>query len=444
MDDPTLLAARYLLPGPGEEPREGVALRLAGGRIEEVLLGEAARAARAEAGCRDLGDAVLMPGLVLAHTHVDYGAFAGHGDGLDFLPWIRSLQARKTASQVPPDFLAGARLSCLQLVASGVTGVGEATDPGQSAARALVESGLRAVCFQEEFAPDPAQATEVLERLRGKLDTLCDLTAGTRVRVGVSPHAPYTLSYDLFGGMVAEARTRGMGLSIHLAETPEEVELVRHGTGALADGLRARGIEVTARGVSPYRFLRDEGWLEAPGPVLLVHGVQLEPEDLADLGRLPGAWLVHCPRSNARLGEGIAPLPAARHAGVRWLLGSDGACSADRLDPFEEVRAAVWLARAGARDAGALGHGEALAALWRGHEALGFGAGRIAVGEPADLCALDLRGPSLAAARPDAGALGALASAADVCLTMVAGEVLYSREGFHRVDAAEILAAVRA
>lgn len=443
MDQPRVLAADYLLAGPGRDPLRDVAVRLEAGRIVAVLEGEAAAQARAEAGCLDLGPAVLMPGLVLAHTHVDYGAFAGHGDGLDFLPWIRSLQARKTQAEAPPDFLAGARLSCLQLVASGVTGVAEATDPGTTAAQALVESGLRAICFQEEFAPDPADAARTLDRLRGKLDRLEEISAGTRVQVGVSPHAPYTLSRQLFAGMVEEARARGMGLSIHLAETPDEVELVRHGAGPLAEGLRARGIPVEARGVSPYGYLRDQGWLEAPGPVLLVHGVQLEPADLEDLGERPGTWLVHCPRSNARLGEGIAPVPAARRAGVRWVLGSDGACSADRLDPFEEVRAAVWLARAASRDAGALGHAEALAALWRGHAALGFGTGEVAAGEPADLCAVDLTGPYLAAACPDAGAVAALASASDVCLTMVAGEILYSRRGFHRVDAGAVLAAVR-
>lgn len=433
---PTALRSRAILPGPGEDVVEDAWIRIAEGRIREVVTD----GSPPPAGCLELGDAVVMPGLVLAHTHVDYGGFAGHGDGLDFLPWIRSLQARKTASKEPPDFLAGARLSCLQLVAAGVTGVGEATDPGESAARALIESGLKAVCYQEEFGPDPADAPEVLARLRAKLDRLQELTAGTRVRVGVSPHAPYTISAPLFEGMVAEARSRGMGLSIHVAETEDEVALIRDGAGPLAEGLRARGIAVEARGVSPYGYLRERGWLDGPGPVLLVHGVLLEPEDLADLAGLEHAWLVHCPRSNSRLGEGMAPVAAARDAGVRWLLGSDGACSADRLDPFEELRIAVYLARAGARRAAAMRAEEPLHALWLGHQALGFGPGRIEPGAPADLVALDLGDPALAVGEPDAAGLARRAAARDVCLTMVAGEVLYRSGGFTRVDPAEVLA----
>jgi 5-methylthioadenosine/S-adenosylhomocysteine deaminase len=382
---PTALVSRFILPGPGEDLVEGAWIRLEEGVIREVV--RDGRPAPEEA--LDLGEAVLLPGLVLAHTHVDYGAFAGHGDG----------------SEAPPDFLSGARLSCLQLVAAGVTGVAEATDPGESAASALIESGLRAVCFQEEFAPDPADADRALTRLRAKLDRLEELAAGTRVSVGVSPHAPYTLSEGLFAAMVEEARTRSMGVSIHVAETDDEVALIRDGTGPMADGLRARGIPVEARGASPYGYLRERGWLDGPGPVLLVHGVQLEPEDLEDLAGLDHAWLVHCPRSNARLGEGIAPIAAARDLGVRWLLGTDGACSADRLDPFEEVRAAVYLARAGTRRAGAMRAEEPLEALWRGHEALGFGPGRITEGAPADLCALDLTDPALAVGPPEASAL---------------------------------------
>lgn len=380
---PRYLRAGRLLPDARSEALTDRWIRIEGGVITAI---EAAPPA-GEDEVVDLSGAIVMPGFCVAHTHIDYGEFAGHGDGLGFVPWIQALNQRKFRGQIgPEDYLRGARRSCEELLKSGVTCIGEASDPGTSAAGALIESGLKAVVFQEEFSPHPAGAPAALARLDEKLQALEELTEGTAVRVGISPHAPYTVAPPLFEGMVTRARRRGMPLSIHLAESEDEVAFVCDGAGEIADAWRKRDIPVEARGVSPYRFVADQGWLDGPGPVLLVHGVQLEPADIADLARRPHVSVVHCPRSNARLGVGIAPVRALLDAGVRVLLGTDGACSADRLDPFEEMRAAVWMARARERRADALTAREALEMAWAGHQVLGFGPGRVEVGAPADLC----------------------------------------------------------
>lgn len=439
----TLLRASWLLASPGEPALADGWVLVRGARVEALGAGEAPPEAEGAARV-ELEGAMLVPGLTNAHAHVDYGVFRAHQDGQPFLPWIRALNERKAADFDAAAYQASARLSCLELVAGGVTSVCEATDPGVSAADALVESGLKAVCFQEEFGPDPAQAPEALARLEAKLDALGARTEGTRVRVGVSPHAPYTLSDALLEGMVAQAAARGLPLSIHVAESEAEVAFVRDGEGPFAAWHRGRDIGVRARGVSPYRHLVERGALDGAAPVLLAHGVQLGEDDLADLAGRPEAWLVHCPRSNARLGVGVAPIRAALDAGVRVALGTDGACSSDRLDMFEEMRAALWLARAQARDPGALRASEVFAMSLSGGAALSLSPGRVAAGEAADLVALDLGSAHATPPPADARAPALLASTACVRLTMVDGEVLYRDGVFTRVDPDEVLGQARA
>ncbi len=441
-----LVRSRYILTFPDQPLVCSGGVRIEQGEIRELLSEEYFETC--EEPVHDLGNSVLMPGLCLTHTHVDYGLFRGQGDGLGFLPWIQSLMARKAqvgGALSQEFFLAGARLSCLELVAAGVTSVGEATDPGTSALQALGEAGLKAVCFQEEFGPDPKDAKATMKRLRGKWQLLEEKSHefGGRIHVGVSPHAPYTLSEALFDAMVQWARETKSPMSIHLAETAEEVAFVQDGTGPLADSHRRRDIPVTARGCSPYEYLRKNGWLDGPEAIHLVHGVKLGVEDLQDFGTRPSLFMSHCPRSNARLGEGVAPVREALNCGVKVTLGSDGICSADRLDPWEEMRAALWLSRGVREEAESLGATEILGACLAGHASLGFGGGSIAVGSPADLCAVSLDGISMTPFEGTAAALVRQASASDVCFTMVAGEVLYQRGEFRRVDAAKILSTAR-
>jgi 5-methylthioadenosine/S-adenosylhomocysteine deaminase len=437
-----ILTARFLLTSPSEPFLRDHALRLRGSVIEALAPRPQLQPGPGEE-VLDLGEAVLLPGLCLAHTHLDYGAYRGHGDGLDFLPWVRSLAQRKREQQGLDEFRRGARLSCLELVAAGVTGVGENTDPGIAAAEALVESGLKAICFQEEFRLGPGDLEQAIQDYRGKLDRLVNQTRGTRVSVGVSPHSPYMVPPGLFQALTDEARLRGMGISVHVAECQAEVDLFRSGSGPLAALLRQSERTPSPRKVSPYQHVAAPGWLDGHPQALVVHGVKLESEDLTDLAAREGCWLVHCPRSNSRLGEGIAPLSEALEAGVRVCLGSDGACSADRLDPFEEMRAALWLARARLGQADALSAPQAMELCLAGHQALGFGPGCLHEGAPADLCALSLESLGLTPAPRNATELVLQAAASDVCATLVEGEVLFLRGDFLRVKAHEILREVR-
>lgn len=418
-------------------------MRIDGGVIQEILPGW--HPPRPGDQVLDHRQDVLVPGLVMAHTHVDYGWTRGMAADADFFPWIRALTQLEKPGLEPDQALGSAQLSCLELVRHGVVGVGENTDFGVGAVEALGESGLRAWVFQEEFGPHPDQAQDALGRLETKLDRLEEIAAAfPRVSIGISPHAPYTLSPSLIEGMVELGRARGMPLSIHLAETRDEVDFVRAGQGPFADFHRSRAIPVRGRQKSPFGWFLEEGWLESSAFVLLIHGVFLDPEDLVQLGGLDRVHLVHCPTSNARLGTGIAPIRAALDAGVSVLLGLDGASSADRLDPFAELQRALLFARAREERAGGLTCREALGLATAASEALGFSRGQICPGEPADLVVLETKAAALTPFRFGLDSAVLAASGRDVVCTMVEGEVLYRRGEFFRVDAEKILAAARA
>jgi len=206
----------------------------------------------------------------------------------------------------------------------------------------------------------------------------------------VSPHAPYTVSRDLFAATAALSRRESLPMAVHVAESPAEMLFVRDGTGPFADRLRARDIAVAPQAESPIALLEAAGVLAAQP--LLIHVVQADDRDMQRIADA-GASIVHCPISNAKLGHGIAPLDRMLAHGIRTGLGTDSVASNDRMDLLGEARQASLLQslRAGTPDA--LSAHAALALATRGGaDALGLGArvGTLEVGKDADLAAFPL------------------------------------------------------
>jgi 5-methylthioadenosine/S-adenosylhomocysteine deaminase len=287
---------------------------------------------------RDLGDAYLLPGLVNAHTHLELTAFHGLITAPSFREWIVALQAAKTAVMTRDRFLDSARAGIADGLRAGITTYADTCDSGV-ALEAMREAGVRGIMYQEVFgpSPDPAAVAESMRGLEQKLATLDPLATGL-VRVGVSPHAPYTVSDPLFA-LVAHMRRP---VAIHIAESEEETVLVRDGAGPFAEALRKRGIPVTSRAISPIALLEQLGVLSARP--LLIHCIRASNADLRMIAAHDCA-VAHCPASNTRLGHGIAPLPAMLALGIRTGLGSDSMASNDAMDILEEARRAAALQR---------------------------------------------------------------------------------------------------
>jgi 5-methylthioadenosine/S-adenosylhomocysteine deaminase len=289
--------------------------------------------------------------------------------------------------------------------------------------------------YQEVFGPDPSRCAESLAGLRAKI-AVHRSAETTAVRVGVSPHAAFSVSDELFATTCDWARDEELPVAIHAAESAEETALVRDATGPFAESLRARGIVVAPRGRSPIAMLERVGALGTR--TLLIHCVAVDAIDTDVIAR-SGCGVAHCPASNAKLGHGIAPLADLLAAGVDVGLGSDSVASNNRMDVLEEARLAVLLHRGRAARASALSAATALElATIGGARSLGMEGevGSLEPGKAADLAAFSLFGPSgSSCADPVATAVFSL-TGRDAEMVMVAGKlVVLDRVLVGRMDA---------
>jgi len=384
----------------------------------------------------DLGASAILPGLVNAHAHPDLVLFRGALEDLAFPDWIAGLMRGYRRLSAPGDFGVAARWSVVEALRAGITTLG-ATEASGASVAAMREIGLRGVVFHEVFGPDPQEAAAALAALRQRVERARG-SAGDRVRVGVSPHAPYTVSDPLYRGVAEYAGAEGLPVAVHIAESAAERRLVAAGEGVFADRLRARGIAVGPRAPSPIALLDRLGLLGL-GP-LLIHCVDVGEEDVRRIADC-GCTVAHCPVANARLGHGTAPLDLFREAAVRVGLGTDSAGSNNRMDMLEEARTASILQRARLRTPHALPPAEALrmctldAAACLGLE---DEVGSIESGKAADLCAVSLDAPHVRPVHDPFAAVVHAARGSDVRLTMVAGRILYRDGRLSGVDVAAL------
>jgi cytosine/adenosine deaminase-related metal-dependent hydrolase len=327
-----LLAARWILPV-GAPPIEDGALLLEEGRILSVGSREELRRREGRAELRDLGDAALLPAPVNAHLHLELGWAHGRlplEQGL--APWVRALlgQRETIAAEVEEEAAREGVRACRE---AGTSAVGEVANTSASRS-ALAGSSLEGVVFREVLGLDPGEAEAILSRAWD--EALAVSRADPALLGAVTAHAPHTLSDRLLAGVARLAGEAGTPLSVHCAESEEELLLLREGRGPLAELLEERGLPPPPTGTTPLRRLASAGLLGER--TLLVHGVHLDPEELR-LAAEARASLVLCPRSNAALGVGRAPVPSFVEAGLRLALGTDSLGSSEDLDLFAEMAA---------------------------------------------------------------------------------------------------------
>lgn len=423
---PTRYSARWIFPVSAPPIRDGALLVDRAGRIAAVGPTAAVPTPEDAVGI-DLGDAALLPGLVNVHGHPELSIVRGLLDDLPFHRWIPALNRIKhRAALEPEDWDVAARWTCVEALAAGITTIGATEDSG-AALDALVEAGMRGVVYQEVFGPAPERAAESLAALKRKVEALRRRETD-RVRVGVSPHAPYTVSDPLFRGTAEYALAEALPLAVHAAEAEAEDRLVRAGDGPFADGLRARAIATPPRGRSTIELLDRLGVLRTRP--LLIHCVRVDAEDRARIAGA-GAAVAHCPAANARLGHGVAPLAELLDQRVPVGLGTDSVASNNRLDIFEEARLAQLFQRARLCSGCLLTADELLRlATLDGARVLGLDGriGSLEPGKDADLCAVSLAGAHVIPVHDPVSSLFHAARGPDVVLTAVQGRVLF-RDG---------------
>jgi cytosine/adenosine deaminase-related metal-dependent hydrolase len=365
---------------------------------------------------RRFEDAAIVPGFVNAHTHLEYAVYAGFGDGVaDFSEWI-AIHIERKARLGWDDHVAIARLGAAECLSSGVTTVGDCSYTG-AAAEACAGLGLRATVYLEVFGTDASAALDDFTAKRDRLTgTFSDL-----VRPGVSPHAPYSASLDVYRAC-SELR---LPLATHLSESLREVKYLTEGGGSWG----RYAYLVPPPGLTGARMLAGAGLL---GPhVLAAHCTHVDTEEIGLLAS-SGTGVAHCPRSNAALGCGIAPLAALRAAGVRVGVGTDSPASTPSFDFFAELRAVLFGARAREQRADVMLAGDALElATLGGARALGLDGevGSLAPGKRADLAVVSLAGSPFLPWEDPAAAVVLGGSPDRVLLTLVGGAVRYEKGG---------------
>ena len=291
--------------------------------------------------------------------------------------------------------LDSARYGIAEGLRAGITTYADTCESGV-VMQALVEMGVRGIMYQEVFGPDPALAEAAFAGLRASVERHRG-TETARVRIGVSPHAPFSVSDALFTTVAEYAVRERLPIAIHLAESDDESRSVREGTGPFAEMQRGRGFTIGPRAASPVVLLAELGVLAARP--LLIHCVRASEGELR-LMHAAGCSVAHCPASNAKFGHGIAPLTEMLRLRMPVGLGSDSVASNNRMHLLEEARLAVLFQRARLGSASAPSAAQALSlATLGGARALGLAdrVGSLEVGKDADLAAFRL---SSAAAVP--------------------------------------------
>ena len=382
-----------------------------------------------EAQLRDHGSAIILPGLVNAHTHLELTVMRGYleREESDFFSWLKKLTLARLFRLTPDDLEVSATWGACEAVRAGITCVGDASDSAITSLRAANSAGLRGIVFQESFGPDDRLVAENVSKLKDKVAELRSVETEL-VKAGVSPHAPYTVCAPQLEAIAEFAAAENLPLMMHAAESEAEDLLLRQGCGLFADNLKLRTIDFTVPGCSPIQHLKQHRILGLQP--LLAHCIRVDERDIETLAET-GTKVVHCPKSNAKLRHGRAPLTKFFERRITVGLGSDSVASNNTCDMLEEARFAVLLSRAANSDGNVVDAGAALnAATTGGARCLGFGnrIGQLAEGFEADFTVISLSAThQLPVYDPVATAIFS-SSGHDVVMTVIAGREVY-RDG---------------
>ncbi|MBI3402023.1 MAG: amidohydrolase family protein [Acidobacteria bacterium] len=285
----------------------------------------------------DLGDVVVLPGLVNAHTHLELSYLREEiPPASQFVTWVRHLIQTRRMHPDPkaPEILDAIDRALAEAVSYGTAIVGDISNTLVTF-EPLTKSELAAVVFYEliRFKTDDPQG--FVEKARGELDALAPTE---RVRASLAAHAPYSVAPLVLRAIrQAVERDPFAPCSVHLSESVEEMEFIRRGSGPWREMLEELGSWDPAwvpPGGTPVEFLEASGFLDAR--VLAVHGVQMTPSDLSRLAAR-GTTVVTCPRSNGHTGAGAPPLVDFYDSGVPVAVGTDSLASAPDLNIFAEL-----------------------------------------------------------------------------------------------------------
>ena len=439
-----LLLARYVLPVSAPHIEDGAVLVQAD-RIMAVGTAAELTASYPDEPRMDFGMAVLMPGLVDTHSHLEYSAFRGLIQDVPYADW-KILLTEKEQRFDDQDWLDSALLGALETVRAGITTVADITATGASlkAAKAV---GLRGTFYREVGTMEKKEVPRILEQAYSDIEDWKALSEPGYHRIGIAPEALYKCNPLVFTE-ISDYAMDGTPVACHMAGSHEEYEFIRYGSSTFSvhstEQERGYGIDMPpwlATGVSPIRYILNWGLFQVPN-LLAVHCVHVDEDDIEFLEQHDVAVAV-CTRCNAQLGMGIAPVSDFIKAGLRIGLGTDSPAASSTTNMFAEMLMTLLLQRAVHLRSdfmtasqmvyyATLGAAKALK--------VDDSVGSLEAGKLADIIALDLSHSAQAPTHDPNSAIVHTVGPDNNLMTMVGGQIIYNGEHLHGVDLARVLA----
>ncbi len=350
----------------------------------------------------DAGGNILMPGLINAHTHLPMTLFSGFGSGLPLKEWLEEKIWPAEAKLTPEDVYIGSKMGIAQMLLSGTTAFLDMYYFIDDMARAIEETGIRAVLSRAVLDPGGFD-----ERLAESIESAKKYKDHPMIDIMMGPHAVYTNGKQSLLRVLDEAKSLGCAIHVHVSETAGEVEAC-----------------IQEHGMSPVAYLESLGYFETH--VAAAHCVHVSDEDIAILASR-GVNVVHNPTSNMKLASGIAPVQKMIDAGINVALGTDGASSNNNLDMLEEMHIAALLAKLKDGSPTAVDAQCAIEmATINGAKALGIDdkCGSLEAGKRADIIMLDMKSAFSYPQREYLNSLVYSMGRRQVAMTMIEGRVL--------------------
>ncbi|MCR5026430.1 MAG: amidohydrolase family protein [Methanobrevibacter sp.] len=370
----------------------------------------------------DATEKILLPGLVNTHTHLSMTLFRGLADDLSLDEWLNDNIWPVEANLNGYYCYIGALLGAVELIKSGTTTFSDMYFYMEDVAKAIEESGIRAVLSYGmiDFGDEEKRKAEIEENLQ--LYKNCHNTADGRIKVFFGPHSPYTASEELLKEVRKLADENNIGIHIHVSETQKEINDVS-----------------SEKGLRPFEYLDSIGFL---GPdVVCAHSVWLSDNEI-EIIKEKDVKISHNPCSNMKLASGIAPVSKLLENDICVAIGTDGASSNNNLDLIEELKTASLLQKVATLDPKVLTSDESLAmGTINGARALGLEdeIGTVEVGKKADLILIDTNSANMV---PDSSNLSSniiySANGSNVDTTICNGQILMENRKLTTLDEQDI------
>lgn len=429
-----LLTAQYIIPITSE-PLVGGAVLVRDGRIRDIGDAELLKLRYPDDELRDFGTAALIPGLIDLHTHMENSVLRGIVPDQPYISWIQAVREAGSKLDVH-DWHSSAVLGSLEALSAGVTCVCDISGSGASCS-VMSKMGLRGIVFREVGAMDKRRVDDAMRMARNDIVRWSEMVDTSRIRVGIAPRETYDCHPAIFSEAAKVAREEDIPMSVYVAESREEYDFIRYGSSALSvasAGNRRGFVEIPPwlpTGVSPVRYVLNWGAFEADN-VMAVHCVHVDNEDINKLHEYDVAVVV-CPRCNAQLSMGVAPVTDFLRSGLRVGLGTGYSVATNASDIIKEMRVGLLLNRAvnpgrfiATSTMLRLATIDAARALKMEDEI-----GSIEIGKRADLAVVDLSDSRQVPTDDPASAIINSCSAVDVLMTMVDGHIRYEKNQWH-------------